>query len=226
MGITDNLAPLFDGGQPGVRFRQGTVLSWNPATGENTIDLAGGTLTNVPVLNTAEAITLKAGHVVGLLGQGSAWFIIGRVTPPNDPSFAGASVAFGGTGVSATGFTLSTTPTAKVSSTIAVPAWADEAIVIAYGNASLANPRTVLDFATIQTFIDGIGGGGMQSGFAPNTDPNGMYLQSISSSAQALINPGSTISVEARVWANGAAWSAWAGNIANIDAIAVFRSIA
>lgn len=224
--ITDNLATLFESGQPGVRFRQGTILTWNSNTGANTISLAGGTLTNVPVLNTGEAIALKAGHVVGLLGQGSSWFIVGRVTPPNDPNFAGASVAFGGNGASATNFSLTTSAATKVSTTIAVPSWADEAVVLATGNCTLVNPRTVQDFATMLVYLDGISGGQSQSGFAASTDTMAGYEQTLAASAQRVITPGATITAEVKIWANGAAWSASSLNIANIDVIAVFRSIA
>jgi len=223
--ITDNLATLFAAAQPGVRFRQGTVLTWNANTGENTIDLAGGTLTNVPILNTAEAIALKAGHVVGLLGQGSAWFVIGRVTAPNSADFAGASVAFAGEGESAANFALSTSSTAKVTGSLTVPAWADEAIVLATSNMSLWNTRAVVDFATASIAIDGSGGGTVQAGFAPDGNASGNYLVAMACSAQRLITgPGSTISLETRIWSNGAAWSAHPNNLVNLDAIAIFRS--
>jgi hypothetical protein len=225
--ITDDLSTLFDASQPGVRFRQGTILTWDGNTGENTIDLAGGTLQNVPVLNTSEAIALKAGHVVGLLGQGSSFFIIGRITPPNDPNFAAASVAFAGAGASATNFGLSTSAADIITDTMAVPSWADEAIVLATGNCQLTNPTAVIDFATIQVTIDGVGGGGSQCGFSPVGHASGNYTNSMAVSAQRLISaPGSTITVATRLNAQGAVWGVQPSNRANIDAIAVFRSIA
>jgi hypothetical protein len=225
--ITDDLSTLFGGGTPGVRFRQGTILAWNSATGENTVDLAGGTLVNVPIINTGEAIALKAGHVVGMLGQGSTWFIIGRVTPPNDPNFAGASVAFAGEGASAANFALTTSSAAKVTGSLTVPTWADEAIVLATSNMSLWNTRAVVDFATASIAIDGVGGGTVQAGFAPDGNASGNYLVAMACSAQRLVtSPGSTISLETRIWSNGAAWSAHPNNLVNLDAIAIFRSIA
>lgn len=227
MGVTENLAPLFDTGGPGVRFRQGTILTWDAETGENTVDLAGGTLTDVPVLNTSEAIALKAGHIVGLLVVGSVAFILGRITPPNDPNFAAASVAFGGAGATATNFGISTTATSKISDTIAVPSWADEAIVLATGNCQLTNTTASIDFATIQVKIDGTGGGGSQVGASPLGDGSGNYVVSMAVSAQRLItSPGSTITVETFLNAQTAAWAVQASNRCNIDAIAVFRSIA
>lgn len=226
--ITDDLSTLFDAAQPGVRFRQGTILTWNANTGENTINLAGGTLTNVPILNTGEAIALKAGHVVGLLGQGSAWFLVGRVTPPLDPSFAGASVAFGTDNAgTATNFALSTTPTDVISGTIPVPTWADEALVLAVGNCQLTNTRPAIDFATIQVSINGTGGGGVQTGFSPFADASGNYVGSMATSSRQIISaPGPTITVATTLNVQGAAWGVQASNRANVDAIAVFRSIA
>jgi len=223
--ITDDLSVLFGKPDPGVRFRQGTVQWWDPANGQNIIDVGGASLVNVPILNTGEAIALKDGHVVGMLGYGGSWFLLGRITPANDPNFAGASVAFGGAGASATNFTLSTTQTNKVTTSIAVPSWADEAIVLCTVNCSLTNPRAVIDFANLSATIDGVGGGSAQSGFSPLGDASGNYLQSMSASGQRLItSPGATIALAGQVWANGASWGASANNIVNVDAIAVFRS--
>lgn len=224
--ITDNLATLFDSGQPGVRFRQGTILSWDANTGSNTVDMGGGTLTNVPILNTGEAIALKAGHIVGLLGQGSAWFIVGRVTPPNDPNFASASVSFGGNGVSTTNFTVPTTPTTRASLTIPTPAWADEAVVLVTANASLYNNQASIQFASLQVLIDGVQGGAATSGFAPAGNASGAYYQSMTASAQRVITPGASIALAAQVWNQGStAWAADTTQQCNLDAIAVFRSV-
>jgi hypothetical protein len=224
--ITDNLATLFDSKQPGVRFRQGTILTWNSQTGENTVDLAGGTLTNVPIINTGEAVALKAGHVVGLLGQGSTWFIIGRVTPPNDPNFAGASVAFGGTGVSTTNFSVTTTHAVKASTSITVPSWVDEAVVLCTANATLFNTTASGFLITAQPFIDGVGGGGCQFGLGPTADASQNRMNSGGMSAQRVLTPGATIALEVQAWTTSGTVPADINNQVNLDAIAIFRSIA
>lgn len=76
-----NLAPLIlaaaGGGELG--FRQGTVVSWDPDTGENTIRVGGSDLADLPVLS-ASAITLAPGDVVGILRYRSSWMILGSVT--------------------------------------------------------------------------------------------------------------------------------------------------
>lgn len=224
--ISDDVSPLFDKDAPSVRFRQGTILTWNPVTGENTIDMAGGTLENVPVLNTGEAIALKAGHVVGLLGQGMAWFIIGRITPANDPNFAGASLAFAANTAQATNFALGTTIATKVSTTLDVPAWADEAAVIVTGSAGCVNQTGVADFTAAQCFIDSNGGPGIQTGHSPGPTLNAnQYLQAISAAHSRVFAPaGATITCEMKIRSVNAAWSAHATNSAGISALAIFRS--
>jgi hypothetical protein len=225
MGVTDNIAPLFDPGEPAVRFRQGTITAWNAATGSNTIDVAGGTLTDVPILNTGEAIALKAGHVVCLLGQGMSWFIIGRVTPPNDPSFAGASLAFASDTAQATNFALATTLATKASVALTVPAWADEAAVMAVGTCTLVNPRPAADFASCAVLIDGVSGPGVQQGFAINAAADNGDVQSLaSSSSRVLVPGGATILCEMQIRSQAASWVAQATNIAGISAVAIFRS--
>lgn len=221
--ITDDISPLFAQGQPGVRFRQGTVLTWDAETGENTIDLAGGTLTDVPILNTGEAIALKAGHVVGLLGQGKSWFIIGRVTPPNDPNFASASVAFGGEGASSLNFSITTSHLDKVTDTMAVPDWVDEAIVLCTVNATIANTTANTYYVSMVAVIDGTPGGQAATGLGPNG--SSVDLAAVSCSAQRRItNPGSTISFAAQMWTTSGTVPASGATIVNLDAIAIFRS--
>jgi hypothetical protein len=224
--ITDNVATLFGGGQPGVRFRQGTILTWNSETGANTIDLAGGTLTDVPILNTGEAIALKAGHVVGLLGQGSSWFIVGRVTPPGDPNFAGASVAFGGNGVSVQSFSVTTTHADKATMSITVPSWVDEAVVLCTANVTLFNTTASGFLVSAQAFIDGVGGGGCQFGLGPTADASQNRMNSGAVSAQRVITPGASISFAVQAWTTSGTIASDINNQVNLDAIAIFRSIA
>lgn len=222
---TDDLTPLFDRDAPTVRFRQGQIVAWNPETGQNTIDVGGGQLTDVPILNTAEAIALKAGHVVCLLGQGMSWFIIGRITPPNDPNFAGASLAFAANTAQATNFALSTTLVTKASLTLAVPSWADEAAVIAVGTCTLVNPRPAADFASCAVFIDGVTGPGVQSGYAINAAADNGDVQPMAASSTRVFAPaGSTITCEIQIRSQAASWVAQATNIAGISAMATFRS--
>lgn len=211
---------------PGTGFRQGQILTWDPDTGHNTVSVGGSLLTDVPVLNTSEAIALKPGHVVGLLTFGGSWFILGRITPPGDPNFAGASLEFATGSARATNFTLPLgTPTTKVSLTLAVPAWADEAAVVATSSASLANPRSVADFARMRCQIAGAAGYESIQGFAVATDPNAQYYQNFTASYSVVVaGPGSSVLVESQLWVDGAAWSPGTPNVVNLTAFAVYRS--
>jgi len=221
MGVTDDMAPLYRRGGPGVRFRQGVVLAWDPATGANTIDLGGSSVTDVPILNTGEAIALRAGHVVGLLGQGKSWFIIGRVTPPNDPSFAGASLAFASQTASETNFTVPTALTARSTVVLDVPAWADEAAVMATGILSAQNTTGGALIAVAQAFIAGDGGPANQV-----TAPATPAVCSVATAhSRVVVSPGATITCEMRIrQTGGAGWAVQPGNIASLSALAIFRS--
>lgn len=87
----DDLTPLLiPPPQPGLGLRQGVVLTWNQATAENTIQVAGEVMQNVPILNTNESLLLVPGAVVALLTWNSTWFILGRLTIPGTPEAASA----------------------------------------------------------------------------------------------------------------------------------------
>ncbi|MDX3006744.1 hypothetical protein PWY87_34070 [Kribbella solani] len=220
--ITDNLATLFDTGQPGVRFRQGTILSWNAQTGENTVDLAGGTLTNVPIINTGEAIALRAGHVVGMLGQGSTWFIIGRVTPPNDPNFAAASVAFGSAGAQVFGFALSTAMVLKASSNeLVVPDWADEAVVFVGGQTQAVNTTAAKDSYAFRVGCSAGNGGGT---FQTVTAGDIGHIGAVSRNRFTGLSGGEVLQITGEAQSLGAAWPLHASNSMFIHAIAIYKS--
>ncbi|MEU3452189.1 hypothetical protein ABZ671_00900 [Micromonospora sp. NPDC006766] len=88
----DDLVPLLTApdSTPGLGYRQGVVLAWNPYTTENTIDVAGAVMTNLSILNTSEALLLAPGDVVGILTAGPSWCILGRLTIPGTDAAATA----------------------------------------------------------------------------------------------------------------------------------------
>jgi hypothetical protein len=89
----EDIASLFSGTPAGpsqeVRYRQGVIVSWNPATLENVVEVGGAQLTNLPVLGVAEAATFAPGDVVGLVVIGDRGVrtlaIIGQLVIPNSP---------------------------------------------------------------------------------------------------------------------------------------------
>ena len=93
-----DLAALFGPGpaapSQNMRYRQGVVVAWNPLTAENTVDVGGATLTNLPILNTSEALALTAGSVVSIVVIGDegakTYAILGRLTIPASADAASA----------------------------------------------------------------------------------------------------------------------------------------
>jgi hypothetical protein len=85
--ISNNIASLLqtDPSSPSpIAVRQGVVQAWDADTGENSIQIAGGTIVNIPSL-TAEAAELVAGDVVAVLTSGDTALVLGKVTTPGDP---------------------------------------------------------------------------------------------------------------------------------------------
>jgi hypothetical protein len=69
--------------RPGeVGFRQGTVVAWDGFTGENTIDVGGSMISNVPLFNTLEMIGVRVGDVLFLFRIRNTYAILGRITNP------------------------------------------------------------------------------------------------------------------------------------------------
>lgn len=88
----DDLVPLVTAppGGPTVGYRQGTVITWDQATAENTVLVGRTILENLPVLNTSEAAILQTGDVVAILTVGQMFGVLGRFTIPGTPEAASA----------------------------------------------------------------------------------------------------------------------------------------
>lgn len=215
----DDLTPfLMPGPKSDVGFHSGVVVTWNADTGENTIEVAGAFLTDVPILNTGEAIALKAGHVVGLLRFKQTYFVLGRVTVPGSADFASASVAFGSVSAFAFNFQLSPTLLDKITADIAVPAWADQALVLATADCTGANPGAV-DIIQCAAKIDGVVGD--ENAAVQAAANQGM---AVGASLTSIVNnPGTTITIAASMRSITGTFVN-ASNRASIVGLAVFRS--
>lgn len=90
MTRSDDLASVLAAAPPGaVRFGQGTILTWNPSTFENTVRWRDKELTNVPIQAGTDALAFQVGDTVGLLGWDasgkngvSQYWITGRIIVP------------------------------------------------------------------------------------------------------------------------------------------------
>lgn len=221
---TEDLAPLLTpAGTPELGFRSGLVVAWDSATGANTIEVGGSQLVDVPILNTGEAIALKAGHVVALIRFRSSYFIMGRVTLPGSEQFAAASVDFASANSGASGFAVSTVEGSKHSLELAGPAWADQAVVIANLSGAAVNQSAVSSYLRCRIRRDGIDAAGGLSGSVLAG-----YTGHVSAGEAFTVTRGGfdtdPITLEARFWTDAGDWGANAGNYTKLSAIAVFRS--
>lgn len=99
MTMPGDLASLFGGAPPGssqdLRYRQGVILTFDPITLSNTVDVGGAVLTDLPVLGVGEATLFVPGAIVGLAtigvpGRGQTLAILGRIVRPNTADAASA----------------------------------------------------------------------------------------------------------------------------------------
>lgn len=75
----------------GVQFSQAKILSWDYEFLRNTLDWRGVTLTDVPIIEGINPVTLKVGDVVGMLGWApenakgvGSWWILGKLSNPGE----------------------------------------------------------------------------------------------------------------------------------------------
>lgn len=75
----------------GVQFSQAVVLSWDNETLHNTLEWRGITLTDIPIVEGINALTIRPGDVVGLLGWApenakgvGSWWILGKLSNPGE----------------------------------------------------------------------------------------------------------------------------------------------
>lgn len=78
----------------GVQFSQARILTWDPdSTGfmRNTLEWRGITLTDVPLIEGINAVVLKPGDIVGMLGWApenakgvGSWWILGKLSNPGE----------------------------------------------------------------------------------------------------------------------------------------------
>lgn len=71
-----------------MRYRQGRIITFDQITLENTVDVGGTVMSNLPLLGVGEATLLVPGSIVGITAvqslRGTAtWAILGRMVEPN-----------------------------------------------------------------------------------------------------------------------------------------------
>jgi hypothetical protein len=75
----------------GVQFSQGKIIAWDHTFLRNTIEWRGITLTDIPMVEGVNALALKVGDIVGMLGWApenskgiGTWWILGKLSNPGE----------------------------------------------------------------------------------------------------------------------------------------------
>lgn len=156
-----DLVNLFRPPAQTAAFAQGVIVAFSPIDGTNQVNVQNQIFTNLPILNSAEAPTYVAGNVVMLAQLGGSYAIMGRVFVPGASGVFGSGFSFGqGSSARVTNFAFAVTQTVPVTSTIAVPAWANTATGISVGQLAISpNVSTqVLSSIGVSTGIASVSG--------------------------------------------------------------------
>lgn len=75
----------------GVQFSQAVVLTWDNETLHNTLEWRGITITDIPIVEGINALVIRPGDVVGMLGWApenakgvGSWWILGKLSNPGE----------------------------------------------------------------------------------------------------------------------------------------------
>lgn len=90
--ITSDFAALFTPPPSrGVQFSQARVLTWDNETLANTLEWRGITIRDVPLVEGINALTIRPGDIVGILGWApenakgvGSWWILGKLSVPGE----------------------------------------------------------------------------------------------------------------------------------------------
>jgi hypothetical protein len=64
-------------------YRQGTVVSWNVATGTNQVRVGDGILTNLPVITQSDLINIRTGDTVAIIKYNDSYAVLGKIKTSN-----------------------------------------------------------------------------------------------------------------------------------------------
>lgn len=88
---SDLAALLTPAPSTGVQFSQGKILTWDNETLHNTVEWRGITLTDIPIVEGINALVIRPGDIVGMLGWApenakgvGSWWILGKLSNPGE----------------------------------------------------------------------------------------------------------------------------------------------
>lgn len=147
---------LFKAPPPAEPFRQGEILTFNPATGENTVRVGGAVLTNLPILVGGDTVNFAPGNAVILLKYRSSWAILGRIVSAGNEALTGTAVDFyANTQINVTPTNITNSFQTFASQTIPTPSWANSMLIMSITHAIVANSSGASDSVRMMTDING-----------------------------------------------------------------------
>lgn len=220
-GLAQVLAPPVRGESelPDIGFHQGVIIAWDDETGENTVSTQGTQLTNISMLNIGDTTNLARGDVVLIFRLRTQYFIVGRIVAPNGGIFASSSVDFDSRNEFASGHVLNTTETIRVTATLTVPPWANEALIYTTGLFSGLNSSGGADAIYGAVWVDSFNGNQMLNSVVAGTTG---FVSAVLAREQS-VTPGGTVTVTGRVKTAFNTWAASANNVAQLMIAAIYR---
>lgn len=220
----DDLVPLFAAPPEGPRIRQGTIVSWDVNAGTGMVNVAGGTLTDVPFLTPGGIVWFTAGDAVVLLAQGGAWFILGRVVKGLAGSVRGIGrntqgTLFGNSGTVVPG-ALGTGFLTYATLNIPVPLWANSASFSATFQVLAKNSTAVPDFLRARILApDGVS---IANQCQVSSTAWGSVLATLHWGV--MVTPGGTLTLLGQISSQVAGWAADPSAQCLLQASALFNS--
>lgn len=183
----------------------------------------GAPLSAAGIHVSPEGMTIDSSLVVdGELDVAGAMHVLGTLSLPAgiiDNDALASPVKPGQGGITATNFGMSTTATAKSSSSIAVPDGFTSALILATAHVAALNSTGVGEFLYVGAQI-----GSVSPAYIPHPVAAGAWVAGSGTASRIItgLTGGSTIAIAAMAKSNAGTWSASASAIATIDAIALF----
>lgn len=215
-----DLANLFGAPPAPEPFRQGEILTFNPATGTNTVRLGGAVLTNLPILVGGDTVNFDQGDAVILLKYQSSWAILGRIVSAGSEALTSAAVDFyANTVINATPANITQAHQTFAQQEIPTPSWADSMLIMSITHAVVANTSGASDSVRLMTDIDL---GATFGGETIHQVPDANFQTTLAPLAIEWA-PGATTTIRSRIRSNGATPWPLGMKACYLNTIAIFR---
>lgn len=194
MSLQDDFANLFNGPPPdafgSARVIQGQIVTFDKASGHNTVNVMGGVITDAQIAVNGADIGYVSGDPVMMLVIGNTYTILCKVTPAGGANYASAAQATIGYFAS-TPNQAYTAPSGIVLATanIVVPVWANRMTFFGMAEVYFKNAGSDSDCSVAHTMNGNGSGGPLQWA---STGAHNQIFQKFQSGVQS-VTPNTTI---------------------------------